>query len=397
MSPGGERRRRARGEQSVYWSEERQRFIAEATVGYNAMGKRITRKGAGVSETAALRALRGRIRDYEAGLVVGSERWTVREAVEDWLVYGRSEVDPATLRKDRDLAEKHIYPNLGGRRLRDLRAQEVDRWLHSLRENLATRSLQEVRSCLSRSVRRAMMRGLADRNVVELCQVPRGRPGRPSKSLTLAQVRDVLVMTARDPMHCYIVVSLLTGARTEELRALRWEHVHLDQTIDTPLPLHLEVWCSVRAGGDTKTRRSRRTLALPTLAVAALRRHRVAQAEQRLRSKVASSELGLVFATSSGAALDAANVRRDFRRALTAVPSVVPAEWTPREMRHSFVSVLSESGLNVEEIARLVGHKGGSQVTERVYRKQLRPVIETGATTMDRVFGTDLYGRTGDA
>ena len=122
MSPVGVRRRRARGEQSVYWSEERQRFIAEATVGYNAMGKRITRKGAGISETAALRALRGRIRDYEAGLVVGSERWTVREAVEDWLVYGRSEVDPATLRKDRDLAEKHIYPNLGGRCLRDLRA-----------------------------------------------------------------------------------------------------------------------------------------------------------------------------------------------------------------------------------------------------------------------------------
>ncbi len=397
MSPDEERRRRARGEQSVYWSEDRQRFIAEATVGYNAMGKRITRKGAGVTETAALRALRGRIRDYEAGLVVGSERWTVREAVEDWLVYGRSEVDPATLRKDRDLAEKHIYPNLGGRRLRDLRAQEVDRWLHSLRESLATRSLQELRSCLSRSVRRAMMRGLVDRNVVELCQVPRGRPGRPSKSLTVAQVRDVLVLTERDPMHCYIVVSLLTGARTEELRALRWEHVHLDQTIDTPLPPHLEVWCSVRAGGDTKTRRSRRTLALPTLAVAALRRHRVAQAEQRLRSKVASSELGLVFATSSGAALDAANVRRDFRRALTAVPSVVPAEWTPREMRHSFVSVLSESGLNVEEIARLVGHKGGSQVTERVYRKQLRPVIQTGATAMDLVFGTDLYGRAGDA
>ena len=397
MSLDEERPRRARGDQSVYWSDSRQRFIAEATVGYNAMGKRITRKGAGATETAALRALRSRIRDYEAGLVVGSERWTVRDAVEDWLVYGRSEVDAATLRKDRDLAEKHIYPNLGGRRLRDLRAQEVDRWLHSLRDSLATRSLQEVRSCLSRSVRRAMMRGLVDRNVVELCQVPRGRPGRPSKSLTVAQVRDVLVLTARDPMHCYIVVSLLTGARTEELRALRWEHVHLDQTIDRPLPPHLEVWCSVRAGGDTKTRRSRRTLALPTLAVAALRRHRVAQAEQRLRWKVASSELGLVFATSSGAALDAANVRRDFRRALTAVPSVVPAEWTPREMRHSFVSVLSESGLNVEEIARLVGHKGGSQVTERVYRKQLRPVIQTGATAMDLVFGTDLYGRTGDA
>ena len=29
------------------------------------------------------------------------------------------------------------------------------------------------------------------------------------------------------PLHAYVVLSLLTGARTEEVRALRWEHVDL--------------------------------------------------------------------------------------------------------------------------------------------------------------------------
>ena len=43
-----------------------------------------------------------------------------------------------------------------------------------------------------------------------------------------------------------------------------------------------------------------------------------------------------------------------------------PAEWTPRELRHSFVSVLSDSGVPVEEISQLVGHSGTS-VTELVY------------------------------
>jgi hypothetical protein len=32
-------------------------------------------------------------------------------------------------------------------------------------------------------------------------------------------------------------------------------------------------------------------------------------------------------------------------------------------------------------------HIGGSQVTERMYRRQLRPVIQTGATAMDDLFG----------
>jgi len=86
--------------------------------------------------------------------------------------------------------------------------------------------------------------------------------------------------------------------------------------------------------------------------------------------------------------MDAANVRRDFRRALTLVPGIDPAEWTPREMRHSFVSLLSESGLPIEEISRLVGHSG-THVTELVYRKQLRPVIQTGATAMNDLFNHD--------
>jgi integrase len=95
-----------------------------------------------------------------------------------------------------------------------------------------------------------------------------------------------------------------------------------------------------------------------------------------------------VFATAAGTEMDAANVRRDFRRALKSVPGLDPAEWTPRELRHSFVSLLSEWGLAIEDISRLVGHSG-THVTELVYRHELRPVIQTGATAMDSLFTAD--------
>jgi integrase len=60
-------------------------------------------------------------------------------------------------------------------------------------------------------------------------------------------------------------------------------------------------------------------------------------------------------------------------------------EWIPRGLRHSFVSLLSDSGVPVENIARLVGHQT-TTVTETVYRHQLRPVIEDAASAMDRIF-----------
>ncbi|MDQ2813089.1 MAG: tyrosine-type recombinase/integrase [Actinomycetota bacterium] len=60
-------------------------------------------------------------------------------------------------------------------------------------------------------------------------------------------------------------------------------------------------------------------------------------------------------------------------------------DWVPRELRHTFVSIMSADGVPVEEIARLAGHQQTS-TTELVYRRELRPVITTGAEIMDRIF-----------
>jgi len=94
-----------------------------------------------------------------------------------------------------------------------------------------------------------------------------------------------------------------------------------------------------------------------------------------------------VFASEAGTALDAANVRRAFR-AVAKRAKLNEKDWTPRELRHSFVSLLSDHGVSLEQIADLVGHSGTS-VTEKVYRHQLRPVLLGGAVVMDRIFVAD--------
>lgn len=61
-------------------------------------------------------------------------------------------------------------------------------------------------------------------------------------------------------------------------------------------------------------------------------------------------------------------------------------DWAPRDLRHTFVSLLSDDGMAIEKIARLAGH-ASSHVTETVYRQELRPVLQEGAEVMDRLFG----------
>jgi hypothetical protein len=57
-------------------------------------------------------------------------------------------------------------------------------------------------------------------------------------------------------------------------------------------------------------------------------------------------------------------------------------------LRHSFVSLLSSSGIPIEDIPHLVG-RANTRVTELVYRKELRRVLTRGAAAMDALFPDD--------
>ena len=130
-------------------------------------------------------------------------------------------------------------------------------------------------------------------------------------------------------MHAYVVLSLLIGIRTEEARALRWDHVVTwvdDSAGWQPVSsagfgpsragedrYAIYVWRSERYGGDTKTEKSRRSLALPQRCVQALREQMKRQEKERLRAGELWQEHGLVFSSRIGTPLTANNVIRAFR------------------------------------------------------------------------------------
>jgi hypothetical protein len=78
----------------------------------------------------------------------------------------------------------------------------------------------------------------------------------------------------------------------------------------------------------------------------------------------------------------------------TALPRIKPRRWRWRshsQRSEGFVYLRVKeaySGVTIEEIAHLVGH-GSTSVTERVYRKELRPVITRGARAINELFDGD--------
>jgi integrase len=377
----------------------------ELTTGYTGDGTRQRRKVSGKTKAAVVDKLRDLHYQLDKGVTPkpGYTHYTVRQAAEDWLAHGLDGRSAKTVTKNQNVLEP-ILAVIGARKLRDLTAADVRQALAAMAAGYSTAAVSMGHLALKRAIRHAETNDLVARNVAALADTPKGQDGRPSKSLTLDQAiavitaaRTLPVMELRpglkdvrrppELMHAYIVLSLLCGLRTEEARALQWAHVDLDgdPAARPPVPPHVAVWRSVRVHGDTKTERSRRTLGLPAAAVQALHTWSDSQAEEHLAAADDWQPTGLVFTTHHGAALDAGNVRKMFKRICT--QTGIGDTWTPRELRTSFVSLMSHHGVSIEEIARLVGH-ASTRTTEIVYRRELRPVITTGAEIMDQIFTT---------
>jgi integrase len=394
--------KRGHGEDSIYFDAQNGRWTAAVSLGRGPDGKRRRRKVTAKTRAECAEALRKLHKEIAEG-VKTSATYTLAKAVEDWLAEGLDGRSAETVKRNRSIL-KPILAKIGGTPLRDLTAHQIRAALVTHAKDHASSTIRLIRDNLERAIEHAQANDHVSRNVAALVQPPQGSTGRPSRSLTGAQAASLLQTAKSSRLHAYIVLSLLTGVRTEEARALRWDHVHLDAS-----PPTIDVWRSVRRHGDTKTERSRRTLALPQAAVLALVQRREQQDADRVAAGALWQEHGLAFTTSLGTRLDANNVERDFRAICKAaglqVRTYVHApgtectgstrhtkcsgEWTlgwmPRELRHSFVSLMSEAGTPVEEISRLVGH-GSSRVTETVYRHELRPALTAGAEVMDRIF-----------
>jgi integrase len=381
-----EAKRRGYGEDGIYFDHKGDcrdsaqhntcagRWRGVVSLGFDADGKRVRRKVSGQTKAEVKDKLKALHSELDAGIRT-TAAYTVEKAVADWLAEGLPGRTAKTVEVNRDSLQP-LLAVIGTIPLRDLGVQDVRTALRKMAATHATRTLQKAHNCLTRAVRHAEGQDLVRRNVSALVDTPRGREGRPSQSLTLEQATALLEAAQDSRLHAFIVLCLLTGVRSEEARALTWEHVDLDAGT-------ISVWRSVRVHGDTKTNRSRRTLKLPEIAVEALCKQKRRQAEDRANAGEQWQEYGLVFTTAVGTPYESHNLRRDFRR--VTVAAGLGARWVPKELRTSFVSMMSYQGVPVEEIARLAEH-ASSRTTEVIYRRELRPVITTGAEVMDQIF-----------
>lgn len=319
-----------------------------------------------------LKAARDRL---DAGAPVKDASRTVGEWMRQWrsttlVVSDRKE---STRQLYSDCSRLHLEPApFGDIRLDRLKPTDIEALVLALRSKTKVRGEETVRALSDSTIRQiytvlragldgAVRDGLLSTNPAAKVKRP-GVARQEAKHMPAEVVQKVLHAAAVSRYYVALVLIASTGLRKGEALGLSWERVDLDAgTLAVRATLG-------RIGNrlvisEPKTERSRRMVPLSPAVVAMLRRHRVAQAEERLRAGNQWQDSGLVFTTELGGPVDPRNLLRVLE---VAAAQVGVDKVGVHTLRHSAATAWLEAGVHVKAVADLLGHSS-TAITGDIY------------------------------
>ena len=130
-------KRRGHGEDSIYWDESKNRFVGAVSVGFSPSGTRVRKKVTGRTKAEVRDKLRELHKQVDGGLRPRRRRYTVGDALEDWLAHGVDGLSARTVTLYRGTIVKALNEELGTVRLTELTAGHVQGALAALAPQLA--------------------------------------------------------------------------------------------------------------------------------------------------------------------------------------------------------------------------------------------------------------------
>lgn len=316
------------------------------------------------------------------GLVFDHENLYLDEFLDRWLNTSvRDSVKQNTYESHAYLVRKHIAPALGRVRLRTLNPAHVQGlYREKLDSHLSPRTVELIHTTLHKALGQAVKWELVPRNVADAVQAP-----RPTKKeinpLTMEQVRMLLSTVRGDRLEALYVVAVTTGLREGELLGLRWQDVDLEQgKVRVVRQLtRTRDGLSFTAPKRNKTRIVR----LTTPAMVALRKHKAAQNQERLKAGSLWQDTGLAFTSTIGTPIDVGNLTyRSFR-------PLLESAGLPRirfhDLRHTFATLMLSNNEHPKVVQEMLGHSTITQTMD-TYSHVLPDMQEQAASRLGSLF-----------
>jgi integrase len=251
---------------------------------YRIKGRRITQTFHGTLSDAR-KELRRLLKSGDDGTHVVPDKITLGQWIELWLSAGapgrrQKRVRLRTVERYAELLRRHVVPTLGLRPLQQVQATEIDALYQKLEGKVAPRTAHHVHtvlgSCLTTAVRKGL---LAVSPMARVERVP--SPGEADHGMVLdsEQLRMLVGGFRGSALFPIVAVAAFTGARRNEILALRWTDIDFAKKTLRIERAAEQVRGQPLALKAPKTARGTRTIAIDDDLVAILR----AEREKHLR------------------------------------------------------------------------------------------------------------------
>jgi integrase len=189
-------------------------------------------------------------------------------------------------------------------------------------------------------------------NAAAMVSAPRGTH-HEVRVFTPEEARRLLDAARGDRLEALYSVALALGLRQGEALGLKWSDIDLDTGTLRVRRASQRIPHQGTQLVDTKTQRSRRTLVVPPIVIAALRAHRAWQAMERLAAGERWVDHDLVFPSARGTLADGPNITHRFHRLLQRA-SLPPMRF--HDLRHACASLLLVQGVHPRVVMETLGH-----------------------------------------
>lgn len=299
--------------------------------------------------------------NIDAGIYTDAGKLTVAQWLDRFLSAYCAHLEPSTQRGYKNSVEKHLVPRIGAYKLRDLQPVMVQQCINDLAKSsrplsegktkpYAASFVKQVHLCLHAALDYAVRDGLIARNPAQYTDLPKAQAPK-REYCTPEQVRAVLSDLADSPYLLPIMLCISAGLRRGEALGLRWSDIDLDArtaTIDRQVVISdRDIVCK-----SLKTECSARTVPLPETLIPTLKEHKKKQTAQKLTAGLLYKDQGFVCADEAGSPMRPDIVSRAAKIAIDRAA----AGLTLHDLRHTYATLLRQSGVPIEVISSLLGH-----------------------------------------
>ena len=379
MTPTTTRRgRRANNEGSIHQRADG-RWVACLHVGYE-RGTRRRKYLYGRTQAEARDKLIAARRDLQMGVGPTDDRMTVGTFLTHWLTdIEHPAIRPSTYRGYEQIIRNHLVPALGRVVLSRLTVAQVQALLNQVSAGRSATTVHRIHEVLRGALAQAEREQLVARNVAHLVRPP-SNARHEIQPLTPEEAQGLIRSVGGTRWEAFYIVTVTLGLRLGETLGLRWQDVDLDEAVVQvrhALSLVDGEWRLV----PPKTERSRRRLPLGTIAVEALRAHRVRQSQERLAAGPSWHDGDFVFATETGLPLDQGNVQRAHYRNLR---NAGLPHHRIHDLRHTCATFLLAQGVDLRVVMEVLGHSQVS-LTANTYAHVMPALTREAASRIDAV------------